>query len=75
MILLEVSTESGATYVANVVNKRIRRIAPDGVRGNWFDYRDLLGGDVNDRLVIVWPDGAEPTVTTPVVKVNFSKVE
>jgi hypothetical protein len=74
MILLELSTESGAVYVANVVNQRIRRIAPDGTKGDWMDYKEIQGGEPGQRMFIHWPEG-EPTLTTPIVKLNHAYVE
>lgn len=75
MILLEVSTESGAVYVANVIHQRIRRIGPDGSKGDWVDYRTLCGGEPGTPLEIYYADGGPPTITTPVVKLNHATVD
>lgn len=74
MILLELSTESGAVYVANVVHKRIRRISPEGDKADWADYVELQGGSVGESLHVIYPEG-QPTVTTPVVKINHAQVD
>lgn len=75
MILLELYTESGAVYTANVIHQRIRRTGPDGERGDWCDYRMLVGGEPGTPLEIYWQDQQEPTITTNVVKLNHANVE
>lgn len=75
MILLELYTESGAVYVANVMHQRIRRIGPDGEKGDWHDYANLVGGAVGESLEVHYADGGEPTITTPVVRLNHPQVE
>lgn len=74
MILLELTTESGAVYVANVINQKIRRIAPDGGKGEWMDYKELQGGEVGQQLLITYKD-ALPVQTTTVVKMNHAVVD
>lgn len=77
MILLELTTESGATYIANVVNRRIRRVTPEGEHGEWADYQELQGGGIGERLVISYPDETPETAThtTRVEKIYFRAVE
>lgn len=73
MILLELTTESGAIYRANVIHQRIRRISPEGEQSEWVDYKELQGGNVGERLVIFYPEG-EPTLTTRVVDIRHPEV-
>lgn len=74
MILLELTTESGAIYTANVVRQRIRRIPKDGEASEWVDYKELIGGAVGERLEVQYETG-DPTYTTPVVKLAFPSVD
>ncbi len=75
MFLLELYTESGAVYVANVVHQKIRRISPEGEKSDWRDYLRLNGGEVGQRLVIQFKDDENPTVSTPVVRLAHPEVE
>lgn len=76
MFLLELTTKSGALYTANVITKKIRRIGPSDApdkKPEWLAYQELRGGNVGEKLVVLWDRGV--THTTEVVSVAFPEVE
>lgn len=78
MFLLELTTKSGALYTANVITKKIRRIGPSDApdkKPEWLAYQELRGGNVGEKLVVLWDDNGGITHTTEVVGVTFPEVE
>ncbi len=62
MISLEFTTKSGSVYVADVVNKRIKRTRGTGtnrIQNDWKDYQELIGGAVGQPLKIYWGSGKD----------------
>ena len=61
MYLIEYTTKSGSTYIADPINKRIRRVGKGSVRAtpDWKPYEDLNGGHVGEALVIFWGTGED----------------
>ncbi len=76
MICIEFETDSGNTYLIDVVNQKAKRIV---VKGSitpdipWAPYKELKGnGEIGQPMTLVWPDDSE-CVTTPVKVFRFTK--
>lgn len=72
MTYAQLKTKSGAVYQINVVDKKARRIGPDGKASEWSEYKGMIGGAVGESLTLSLKDGTT-TQTTEVVQLSFPK--
>lgn len=51
--------EATHTFYIDVVNRKLKCIARNAKAcedGEWFTFKELLGGKVGERMRILWPD-------------------
>jgi sugar lactone lactonase YvrE len=70
---IEFHTKEGNVFIADVVGKKIMRIASDGKKSDWYHYSELKDGQVGNNLIICRPEVA-PTMTSEIVKLGFPKL-
>lgn len=74
MILLEFSTESGSTYLVDVVNCKLKRLVVHNKpqsNPEWYEYKKLVGtGVIGTPMQIVWNEH-QVSGTTPVKALRF----